>query len=269
LKNVPTLTSLSLCKSEFTSDDAKLVSTAISKHKGLSFVDLSKCGLGGNEDNDILHTLLKGCKNLNGLDMSRNCFGHQHLAIIAKFVASHKKIAILNLEGNKFDDSSVASLNNALEKNKTLVELSLLHTSISLATKTQRSLVLNNNLMHIDLSCNDLGANGAKSIIKHLKKNPPLSMLSLVSCGLPSRSAKGLCNALKRNTNLAHLDLQSNSFNTIFCGCFEEEHISLNPRHAPQRYQGSERKKGAHQSCSLRSNKFTRLLNPIIHASCG
>eukprot|EP00985_Skeletonema_marinoi_P008921 scaffold4087_cov153-Skeletonema_marinoi.AAC.2 len=71
------------------------------------------------------------------------------------------------------------SLNNAVEKNKTLVELSLLHTGISLATKTQRSLVLNNNLMHNDLSCNDLGANGAKSIIKHLKKNPPLSMLSL------------------------------------------------------------------------------------------
>jgi len=104
---------------------------------------------------------------------NRNCFGQKHLAIIAKFVATHKMITILNREGNKFDDSSVILLNNAVEKNKTLVELSLLHTGISLATKTQRSLVLNNNLMHIDLSCNDLGANGAKSIIKHLKKNPP------------------------------------------------------------------------------------------------
>lgn len=47
-----------------------------------------------------------------------------------------------------------------------------------------------------ELFCNDLGANGAKSMIKHLKKNPPLSMLSLESCGLPSKSAKGLCNAL-------------------------------------------------------------------------
>lgn len=214
LKNVPTLTSLSLSRSKFRSaDDAKLVSTAIAKHKGLSFVDLSRCGLGENEDEDIFPSLLNGCKKLNVLDLSQNNFGPESLARIAKFLGTHKSITILNLGENEFDDDSVTSLNNAVEKNKTLVELSLLHTGIALTTTTQRSLVLNNKLMHIDLSCNDLGANGAKSIIKHLKNNPPLSVLSLARCGLPTKSAKGLCNALKRNTSLAHLNLQNNSFN--------------------------------------------------------
>ena len=66
-----------------------------------------------------------------------------------------------------------------MEKNKTLEELSLASfkwhgrgrasTNITLSTKIQRSLVLNDKLMHIDLSGNKLEANGAKHIAKHLK----------------------------------------------------------------------------------------------------
>ena len=212
LKKCPTLTSLCLKQNKIENvDDAKALSSAMAKHKGLFFVDLSSCGLGGNDE--ILSVILKGCKKLNGLDLSGNEFGSKSLAIIAKFLSAHKTITILNLEEGGFDDESVASLNRAVEKNKTLAELSLASTKITLSTSIQRSLVLNNKLLHIDLSRNSLGANGAKYIAKHLKKNPPLSILSLRGCSLPSKSAEGLCNALKRNTNLAHLDLNCNNFN--------------------------------------------------------
>ena len=82
----------------------------MSKHTGLSSVDLSKCGLGEN-DGDILPSLLKGCKKLNGLDLNGNKFGPKALAIVAKFLASHKTITILDLGGNEFDHDSITSLN--------------------------------------------------------------------------------------------------------------------------------------------------------------
>eukprot|EP00984_Skeletonema_dohrnii_P001808 scaffold594_cov71-Skeletonema_dohrnii-CCMP3373.AAC.6 len=212
LKKCPTLTSLCLKQNQIENvDDATVLSSAMAKHKGLFFVDLSSCGLGRNDE--ILSVILKGCKKLNGLDLSGNEFGSKSLAIIAKFLSTHKTITILNLGGSGFDDESVTSLNKAVEKNKTLTELSLASTKITLSTSIQRSLVLNDKLLHIDLSKNSLGANGAKYIAKHLKKNPPLSILSLRRCSLPNKSAEGLCNALKRNTNLAHLDLNYNNFN--------------------------------------------------------
>mmetsp|Transcript_14612 Transcript_14612/g.24848 ORF Transcript_14612/g.24848 Transcript_14612/m.24848 type:complete len:118 (+) Transcript_14612:805-1158(+) len=77
-----------------------------------------------------------------------------------------------------------------LEKNKTLTELSLDSTKITLSTSIQRSLVLNDKLLHIDLSRNRLGVSGAEYIAKHLKKNPPLSTLSLRGCGLQVRAPK-------------------------------------------------------------------------------
>ena len=212
LKKVPALISLGLSRNEISNvADAKVLSAAMAKHKGLSFVDLSECGLSKSED--ILSLLLKGCKKLSGLDLSGNEFDSKSFALIAKFLSSHKSITILNLEGSKFDDKSVTTFNKAVEKNKTLEELSLASTGITLSTKIQRSLVLNDKLLHIDLSQNKLLTNATKLITKHLKKNPPLSILSLVGCGLSSRSAEGLCNALKCNTNLAHLDLKENSFN--------------------------------------------------------
>ena len=59
LKQVPTLISLSLALNKLDNvDSAKVLSTAILKHKGLFFVDLSCCGLGSNDD--ILYVILKG-----------------------------------------------------------------------------------------------------------------------------------------------------------------------------------------------------------------
>ncbi len=212
LNKGPSLISLGLsCNKISEVADAKHLSAAMAKHKVLSFVDLSKCGL--NNRNDVLSLLLKGCKKLSGLDLGGNGFDSKSLALIAKFLSTHKSITILNVEGSEFDKKSVTTFNKAVEKNNTLEQLSLVSTGITLSTKIQRSLVLNDKLLHIDLRGNKLGKNGSKFIVKHLKKNPPLSILSLVGCGLSSKGAEGLCNALKRNINLAHLDLRGNDFN--------------------------------------------------------
>ena len=211
LKKVPCLVSLGLSRNEIGVSDAKALSAAMAKHKALSFVDLSECGLGKSED--VLPLLLKGSKKLNGLDLSGNKFETKSLVLIAKFLSTHKAITVLNLEGIEIGKESVAAFNKAVEKNKTLEELNLTFTEITLSTSIQRSLVLNDTLLHIDLSQNKLMMDAQKSIIKHVKRNPPLSILSLRECSLSSKSAEGLCNALKRNTNLAHLDIEYNKFN--------------------------------------------------------
>ena len=217
LKNCPTLTSLCLAQVKIVDiEDAKCLSSAMAKHIELFIVDLSQCGLG--ESDDILSTILKGCKKLNSLDLRRNGFSSTSLALIAKFVSTHKSLTSLNVgeeEGNKMemDDKSVQLLSTAVEKNKTLEQICLACTNITLSTKAQRNLVLNNKLLHVDLSWSDLRSNGAKYIVKHVKRDPPLAMLNLRGCTLPNRSAEGLCNALKRNTNLAYLDIRDNNFN--------------------------------------------------------
>jgi hypothetical protein len=211
LKKVPALVSLGLSRNEISVSDAKALSAAMAKHKALSFVDLSECGLGKSED--ILPLLLKGSKKLNGLDLSGNKFEAKSLVLIAKFLSTHKAITVLNLEGIKIDKESVTAFEKAVEKNKTLEELNLTSTEITLSTSIQRSLVLNDTLLHIDLSQNKLSMAAQKRIIKHVKRNPPLSILSLRECGLSSKTAEGLCNALKRNTNLAHLNIEYNTFN--------------------------------------------------------
>ena len=212
LKEAPTLVSLSLADNKLDDVDcAKALSSAILKHKGLFFVDLSLCGLGRNRG--ILSVILKGCKKLNGLDLSWNEFGSKSLALIAKFLSTHKSIATLNLSESAFDEKTFTLFNKAVEKNNTLEQLSLAWSRMTLSTGIQRSLVLNDKLLHIDLSWNRLGKNGANHIAKHLKKNPPLSILGLEGCNFPNKSAESLCNALKRNTNLAHLYLDNNNFN--------------------------------------------------------
>ena len=212
LKAFPTLISLGLSHNEICEvADAKLLSTAMTKHKMLSFVDLSKCGLEKSEE--ILSLLLKGSKKLSGLDLGGNGFDFKSLALIAKFVSSHKSITVLDLEGSKFDNESITTFIKAAEKNDTLEEVSLASTDFTLSKKILRGLVSNGKLLNIDLSWNKLTKDTIEFIIKHLKGNPPLSILSLVGCGLSSRSAESLCNALKRNNNLAHLDLKCNNFN--------------------------------------------------------
>ena len=211
LKKVPALISLGLSRNEIGVSDAKALSAAMTKHKVLSFVDLSECGLGKSED--ILPLLLKGSKKLNGLDLSRNEFETKSLLLIAKFLSTHKAITILNMGGSKFGEKSVTAFNKAVEKNKTLEELSFASTKITLSTSIQRSLVLNDKLLHVDLSGNKLLLDAQKRIIKHVKRNPPLSVLTLGVCGLSNKCAEGLCNALKRNTNLTHLNIEYNNFN--------------------------------------------------------
>jgi Ran GTPase-activating protein (RanGAP) involved in mRNA processing and transport len=211
LKKLPALISLGLSRNEMGASDAKSLSAAIAKHKTLSFVDLSKCGL--NKSEDILPLILKGSKKLNGLDLSGNKFETESLMLIAKFLSTHKAITVLNLGGMKFDSESVTAFNKAVEKNKTLEEVSVASTEITLSTSIQRSLVLNDKLLHIDLSFNKLLMDAQRRIIKHVKRNPPLSILTLDGCGLSNKCAEGLCNALKRNTNLAHLDIEYNNFN--------------------------------------------------------
>ena len=212
LKKVPALISLGLSGNQIGNDaGAKALSTAMTKHKTLSFVDLKECGL--NKSEDILPLLLKGCKKLNGLNLSFNKFEAKSLVLIAKFLSTHKAITVLHLGGSKFDNESVTAFNSAVEKNKTLEELSLASTEITLSKSIQRSLVLNDKLLHIDLSGNKLLLDAQKRIIKHVKRNPPLSILTLDGCGLSNKCAERLCNALKRNTNLTHLDIENNQFN--------------------------------------------------------
>ena len=212
LKQVPTLGSLSLAHNKLEDIDcAKALSSAILKHKGLLFVDLSDCGLGSNEE--ILSIILKGCKKLNGLDLCENRLDSKSLALIAKFLSNHKTITNLSFWGDCFDEKTFTLFNKAVEKNNTLEQLSLARSKTTLSTGIQRSLVLNDKLLNIDLQGNKLGKNGVKYIVRHLKKNPPLSILSLQDCNLPNKSAESLCNALKRNTNLTHLDLKYNGLN--------------------------------------------------------
>ena len=194
---------------------AKSLAAAMKKNKELSFVNLSKCGLGENDD--VLSAVLGGCKGLKSLLLEGNGINTEGaVVILSKFLTNNKALTLLSLKGNSIggDKKKMEAFDKALTKNTKLREVSLDSVNITVPTFLKNG---NTFLTHLDLSGrgypiqNTIKAPGAKIIAKYLKKNPALVELNLAWNRIPSVSAKELASALKHNTNLEHLDLKGNT----------------------------------------------------------
>ena len=74
---------------------AKLVAKGIKKHPELSLVNLTKTGLGTN--NDALKIVLEGSKELNSLIIDDNAFDSEGLDVVSKILQKkNNAITVLN-----------------------------------------------------------------------------------------------------------------------------------------------------------------------------
>ena len=109
---------------------AKVLAKGIKKHPELSLVNLTKTGLGTN--NDALKIVLEGSKELNSLIIDDNAFDSEGLGVVSKFLQKKNEITVLSMEGmgiaegEKEDSIAKAKvLKQILQKNTTLEQLSL------------------------------------------------------------------------------------------------------------------------------------------------
>ena len=219
-------------------DAAKLLAQAIKKHPELCFLNLSDCALGASttrnnygsivasshgENDDVLSTLLGGCKKLTTLLIEKNYIKTEgSVALIVKFLKNNKTLTVFSIENNELGDANVNVLCEALSKCTNISELCLGKARISLPTFINNKQMM--NLTRIDMSGSyywngsinnnnepkTIGAPGAKLIAKYLASNPALIELNLFRNDINSHGAKKIAAALKKNTNLEHLSLERN-----------------------------------------------------------
>jgi len=82
--------------------------------------------------------------------------------------------------------------------------------SISVVKQLADALEKNNTLTTLDLSCTNLGNDGAKHIAEALQANSTLTTLIMRYNGIDSEGAEYIAMALQANNTLTTLDLSSN-----------------------------------------------------------
>jgi Ran GTPase-activating protein (RanGAP) involved in mRNA processing and transport len=205
-------------------EDANCLSTAIANHAELSFVNLSRCGLGVS--NPIrLELMLNGCKKLKSLIIDGNLIHGASLSVVADFLTVAAELTVFSMDNYRslyrfarknmkngiiLEADDVKVLSRALKANTSLRQLCLGRNGLRLPSFMSKSVI--KNLTHLDLSGNEMRSPGAKVVAQFLSKNRTLTELNLADNQIPSAAASALGAALKRNTTLEHLDLSSNSF---------------------------------------------------------
>ena len=109
-------------------------------------------------------------------------------------------------------------LANAFESISLYLSINLQYNSISAQGMTSsalgvgigESLKVNRTLTELNLSGNDIGSEGMKSLGDALKTNETLKDLKLVRNGIDDLGARFLGDGLKENSSLSVLDLQNN-----------------------------------------------------------
>ena len=197
---------------------AKQLAKAIKKHS-LSYVNLSKTGLGDN--NEALKIVLEGSRELKTLIIDDNAPDREGATIIKSFLEKKNALTVLSMGSFSIgsgDDapSNAKLLKQCLMKNATLEQLCLgsncLGSNDRVLSTIMSGIKGSASLSHIDLSGNELRKlSSMKLIATYLAGNPVLIDLDLGSNAIPTKSADALIKSLKKNTTLEHLSLKNNN----------------------------------------------------------
>jgi Ran GTPase-activating protein (RanGAP) involved in mRNA processing and transport len=162
--------------------------------------------------------LLVTCSKLVELDFGNNSIDHDGIiALTTLMIKSGHSLEVLNLENPIFNSvmqETVVHFGKLLSVNRTLQKLSLRKFRLrcdGMYTLVQH-LMDNSTLKVINLSCNDISAQGAESLAQYLKQDYcSLESVNLSANKLGDLGAKAIAQALAVNRNLIHIDLTSNS----------------------------------------------------------
>ena len=130
---------------------------------------------------------------------------------LARVFGSHLTLHTLTLT-LRISEAHVVALAEALKQNTSLTQLDLSYNDISAqgVAALAEALKHNTSLTQLDLSDNDISDQGAADLAEALKQNTSLTQLDLTDNDISAQGAAELAEALKQNTSLTQLDLSDN-----------------------------------------------------------
>lgn len=158
------------------------------------------------------------CKG-NYFCLPENGFGVLSAEAITHVLSGNKRYSILDLGGNRLQDSGAESIAKLLTVNKTLVHVGLSSNDIGHAggVALAKSLEENNTVVSLDLGAksgvngNHIGTRGAEALGHLLANNPILAKLNISSNGLGAKGLEFLTAGLVNNISLTYFDVSNNN----------------------------------------------------------
>ena len=133
-------------------------------------------------------------------------------------MANNEPLQALDLTSASIGDEGAEAIFEALKLNTTLTELVLAENSITSKALKAAVPVLtlqNTTLQHLDLTCTEIGNEGARLLAGILMINTTLRTVILQDAQIGDEGATELSKALRLNKTLELLDLASNQFETF------------------------------------------------------
>lgn len=196
---------------------AESLSNSLTNHQALLYVNLN-----GNviEKRGAIHVIkfVLTCPTLIELDVGNNQINHDGIiAITTALNRANFTLETLNIENPTFNSvmqETAIHLAKMLAINTSLQKLSLKKYRLrcdGMFTLSQH-LLENNVLRVLDISCNEISADGAEALAVYLANpNCVLESLNISSNRLVDLGAKAMAQAISQNNTLIHIDLTNNN----------------------------------------------------------
>ena len=210
------LKTLNLQSNGICADGTEAICIALKDHQSLQYINLNGNSIRTRGVISLVELLFSSL-NILELDLGNNNIDHD--GIIALTTALNKarlSLEVLNLENpslNSIMEETIVHFGKMLSINTNLKKLSLRKMRLrcdGIFTLTNH-LVENNKLRVLDLSCNEISADGANHISNFLK-NPECKLVSLIMSvnKIVDLGGKYIAQALSINRSLIHIDITSN-----------------------------------------------------------
>ncbi|XP_056612732.1 NACHT, LRR and PYD domains-containing protein 12-like isoform X2 [Triplophysa dalaica] len=194
---------------------AALVFVLLSSENTLDVFDLRKYSQ--NDADECLEKMLPVVMEAKTAELRHcNLRSKGFQALRSALGSKSSSLKQLKLSGNRLSGPGMKILSEGLQQLHCKLEtLELSECGLTPGDCSSLSKALDSNpshLMELDLTFNQTGDAGVKTLSRILKKpNCALQKLILVSCGLKAESCKSLAEALSRNSALVDLDLSKNN----------------------------------------------------------
>jgi hypothetical protein len=134
---------------------------------------------------------------------------------LSKLVDVSSQLDVLRICYNRIDNiESARCLSRSLRSHDFIDELNLIHCDLGRSPEIL-SVILQSDVCHIDLKCNNIDSMGAVKIAEYLGGDPPIEELTLNRNQINDDDAILISRALKRNTHLKALHIYSNNLTSI------------------------------------------------------
>eukprot|EP01080_Neovahlkampfia_damariscottae_P011222 gene11222-4044_t len=181
------------------------------KLKGLYHLDINSCNISDGFSN-LTKFLISNDHMLTKLILDFNPLGVESANLIQEILEKNTTLVLLSIARTNMNDEAIEYISKGLKKNVSLTQIDLQRNQIGDYGVSLLADILNENqtLYHIGLRRNIIEDLGAISLSKALSKNVSIGVLDLAYNNISGIGISAIGKALKTNFTLQELNLKNN-----------------------------------------------------------